>query len=101
MSIFLHKIIKSDYLIECLFGSFIQLTTDFGYAIFSRRGAECRRDFCYFFALLCAFARDFLINAHNFISYHFIEIFPDEHHREAARHISFFIIHYEGFSDIR
>ena len=50
---------------------------------------------------LCAFARDFLINAHNFISYHFIEIFPDEHHREAARHISFFIIHYEGFSDIR
>ena len=50
---------------------------------------------------LCDFARDFLINAQSLISYHLIEIFPDEHHREAARHISFFIIHYDGFSDIR
>ena len=69
--------------------------------IFLSQRRRVSQRFFYFFTLLCAFARDFLINAHNFISYHLIEIFPDEHHREAARHISFFIIHYDGFSDIR
>ena len=57
----------------------------------SQRRRVSQRFFCYFFALLCAFARDFLINTHNFISYHFIEIFPNEHHREAVKtHLIFY-----------